>query len=932
MEQFAKRFRLFVLDPMLVGVLFGLLSWISIELTRGEGRIAAIWVPNAMLVAVLLRGRGWIDVRFLPYAWLGNVLADLAAGDSMARAAALSSINTIEIALVWIVLTLAGTPRPDMANRAQLIRFSLVAGMLAPACSGLLAAMALGPYDWAAMLTNWRSWSLTDGLGLLIVTPSILIFHDLLHNWRRPSLAAIADWTGITVLAVATFSIVFVQHSYPFLFLICPVVLLSAFRLGTSGTALTIILTAVVATIATSQGSGPIALVAGSLTNKLVVLQMFLATCFMIGLPVAASLAGKQRLRADLQRHKALTNSMLENLRDIIFRIDADARWVFLSPAWEAWNGSPVADAIGRPISESLAPADREDSAQMFAQFAAGTIESSVRERSVRSIRGDELTIEITHHALRSETGEFLGTVGNIRDITSQKLAQHALEASELRLRLANELAENALLAKTRFLANMSHEIRTPMNGVIGFTKLMLDGQLDDQQRRRAELIAESGTAMMKLLGDILDLSKIEAGMLTINAEPTDLDHTLKRCVRLLSSVAEQKGVVLRCDLAENMPSQVLIDGLRVQQVMLNVIGNAVKFTDHGRIIVRGRRMAGRADWYELEVEDTGPGIAPDRQAAIFQDFTQADSSTVRKFGGSGLGLSISRRLAILMRGEIVLASTLGAGSRFTFRFPAAAVSSGSAAPCGRTSQQGNLPRSDRVKRVLVAEDHEINQLLMADLLRQLGTDYDIAQDGQHAVSLVLEADRSGAPYHVVLMDMQMPLMDGLEAALAIRRAGINAAELPIIALTANAYPDDIAACLAAGMQAHLAKPVSGNDLQAAFAQWCPMIPAAPPARSARGAIGPGGATAALQARYAARKAETLALVGKAMRAGQLAQADLAELRRQVHQLAGTAGMFGEAALGDQASALDRGLAEWPETERAKHLQMAHARLLAAAA
>ena len=933
MPPLINRLRLLVLNPLLLGVLFGLLAWTSMVLTRYEGRIAAIWVPNAMLAAVLLRGRGRIDLRFFPYAWLANVIANLSVGDSLARAAGLSSTNSIEIGLVWALLTLAGTPRPVMSRLPDLLKFTVIAGVVAPVISGLLAALILAPPDLTTGLVNWVLWSLTDGLGLLIVTPSLLIMHDAARGWKRPSTTAVTHWLAIAMLSLATVMIVFFQRTFPFLFLICPVVLLSAFRLGTAGTAFSIIMTAVVATIATSQGDGPIALVQGSITYKLLALQLFLATCFVIGLPVAASLSSKQQLRTELQRQQALTNSMMENIQEVIFRTDAEARWQYLSPAWTELTGVPVEASIGQLVYAQLDPEQQRGAINVFADLASGKVDRSLKERHLTAPDGSLRTIEVSQRVLRGEHGEYLGTVGNIRDITLRKQALKELEESEDRFRQASEQAESALLAKTRFLANMSHEIRTPMNGVIGFTKLMLDGQLDDQQRRRAELIAESGTAMMQLLGDILDLSKIEAGMLTISPEPTDLDHTLQRCVRMLSSVAEQKGVALRCVLAKDLPSRLLIDGLRVQQVILNLLGNALKFTDIGHVAVVGRRMAGRADWYELEVQDTGPGIAPDRQAAIFQDFAQADSSTVRKFGGSGLGLSISRRLAELMGGEIVLVSMLGQGSRFTFRFPAAAVEHCARPAWNPQTDRRSAARIDRVSRVLVAEDHDINQLLMADMLHQLGVECDIAHDGKQALHRVLEADRLGAPYHLVLMDMQMPVMDGLQAAQAIRSADFTAAELPIIALTANAYPEDITACLAAGMQAHLAKPVSGDNLRDAFARWCPIIGAADdPAAPPRAETTPGGSSASLQARYAARKAETLALVAKAVREGQLSPFDLAELSRQVHQLAGTAGMFGDAALGEQASALDRGLAHWPKAERAEQLQRAHTALTKAAA
>ena len=925
-----KIFRHWVLAPIVVAALFGLLAWCSIMLTRGDGRVAAIWLPNALLVAVLLRGRGLISLRFFPLAYAANVLADMLAGDPWGRALGVSLANSIEVGGIWLGMILARQPRPDFVNLRDLVAFSGIGGVVCPLIGGAIGASVLArtgaaPDKW---FSNWLSWSLSDGLSMLIVAPTLLILFDAVKVWRRPTRAVLIEWTMVSSLSLIMLGAVFLQTSFPLLFLICPVILLSAFRLGMSGTALSIVLTAAIAMIATTFGEGPINLVKGSLSYKLLVLQSFLVTCFGMGLPVAASLAIKRQLSDALQRQVEVNASILENMQDVIFQTDALGRWKFLSPAWTELTGLTVQESLGQPGFALVHPDDLPQAQEFSNQLLAGNLERSVVERRIITPAGECRTVETSQRALRDLDGRFIGLVGNLRDVTQRTQARNALAASELRFRHASELAESALLAKSSFLANMSHEIRTPMNGVIGFTQLMLAGELNDQQRRRAELIAESGKVMMQLLNDILDLSKIEAGMLSITPEPLDLKHCLNRCVRLLSPIAEQKGLALTCAVAEDVPSHVLLDGLRVQQVVLNLLGNALKFTETGFVVVR----AGWAANGELaiEVADSGVGIAPERQGAVFQNFTQADSSTVREFGGSGLGLSISRKLAELMGGDIVLTSTLGRGSSFVLQIPAEPAEAAAQPGWDQRSDRRRSVRVAQVKRVLVAEDHDINQLLIADILTRLQVEFTIAADGAQAVALIEAAASRNARYDLVLMDMQMPVMDGLQAARTIRAQGHAPEDLPIIALTANAYAEDITSCLAAGMQAHLAKPVSSHDIDQIMRRWCPRADAATaPAAAALAPLAP--ITASLRERYAARKAETLEFIAAAISDNRYSAYDVSEMSRMAHQLAGTAGLFGEDALGEQARELERGLAQWNSTEREAQLREAYAAMAAAA-
>ncbi len=915
------------------------LACISLVLSQAGDIVSPIWLPNACAVAVLLRVRLRNEVPFLIACFAASLAANAVSQHPDPVALVFSLANLVEIVIVLALTRGAIRRRPDMNRLSDLARFVWAGGLVGPLGSAALAAPMLGD-----SLHTWRvgamTWFLTNSMANLLIVPVTLLLVDRLRGRLAPAPARPLESAALLGGGMVSAFLVFDQTHYPLMFLVQPITLLHAFRLGSLGSALNVGGVAVVAGTMTFLGQGPIAAASGGGIAELHLLQAFIAANFLTGLPVAAILAGRDRMMAQLEAGKRETDLLAENISDAILRYDLSGICTYASPSVAEVMGVPPATYLGRHASARLHPDAQDRSLQAMERLLAGTSERErvTYRRYNDAPDGSPVFLEADCALVRDpESGAPEAVVVAARDVTERV-------ELELLLTRARRHAENAARAKSEFLANMSHEIRTPMNGVLGFAELMLQGELEGEQRRFAELIVQSGRSMMMLLNDVLDLSKIESGQFAIDRAPVNLHASLAECAALHRPAASRKGLTLDlacdcgddpdCGFSEERPPWLLTDGLRLRQILLNLIGNAVKFTEAGHV-----RVSYRVCRHEVRVTvaDSGIGISPLQLETIFHPFTQGEASTARRFGGTGLGLSISRQLAAMLGGRIEVESTPGEGSRFTLVLPAK-LAPPAPAPTP-TPDPATLPGPMPIaappdtalapSRILLAEDHDINRLLVTEMLERCGQEVDVAHDGNEAIAMVIDSIMRGRPYDLVLMDMQMPDCDGLAATRAIREEGIGPGLLPVLALTANAFPDDVAAARAAGMQGHLAKPVVFAQLARALQRWLPTRiveadqPGAPPRAERPDPAGRASALArspALVSRWQARREETLVAVRAALGAGWLASwralpgAEAEVLGRLLHKLAGTAALFGEAALGEAARTLEQALTDKART------------------
>ncbi|KPA20745.1 Autoinducer 2 sensor kinase/phosphatase LuxQ [Shimia sp. SK013] len=516
------------------------------------------------------------------------------------------------------------------------------------------------------------------------------------------------------------------------------------------------------------------------------------------------------RQQAEMGRLSQVT----QKANDTVIITNTDREIVWVNEAFERSTGYTSKEAIGQNVAALLTQSKPE-------LLADDSIDRAVKQGTlfrgeVQSLRkdGSQFWVDVNLFPIRDEDGaiEFIVTIE--RDVTeARKIARERDEA--------RALAEAGAKAKAEFLANMSHEIRTPLSGVMGMADLLAETELDDEQRRFADTIRGSSMSLMAIINDILDLSKLDAGRMELHAVAFSPEACFRETVDLLTPMARAKDLTLDLSISPDLPGRVWGDDGRIRQVATNIIGNAIKFTETGGVSLR--LFADADGCMCFDVRDSGIGIAQDKLDRIFDHFTQAEASTTRRFGGSGLGLSISRHIVQAMGGEVVVTSELGMGSTFSVRVPVEAIEQTAdelALQAQPVEREGQITLDSGLS-ILIVEDNKTNRFLLSRYLKDQPVEVEYAVDGLDGLE---KATRGG--FDLVFMDMSMPRMGGIEATQEIRK--LTMVQPRIVALTAHAFDDERQACLQAGMDDFLTKPIRKSE----FLSWIATFQSAKASRS----------------------------------------------------------------------------------------------------
>ncbi|MFO0876358.1 MAG: response regulator [Gemmataceae bacterium] len=499
-----------------------------------------------------------------------------------------------------------------------------------------------------------------------------------------------------------------------------------------------------------------------------------------------------------LTHERDLLRCLMDGVPDRIYFKDRESRFLRINQELAAQFGlSDPTEVIGKWDFDFFT-GEHADAAYRDEQEVMNTGRAIIGIEEKETWPDGRVTwVSTTKLPLRDKDGHIVGTFGISRDITAKKIAAEELEK-------ARDMAEAANRAKSEFLANMSHEIRTPMNGILGMTELALGTALSAEQRDYLEMVKSSADSLLTILNDILDFSKIEARKLQLESVVFNLRDVVGDTVRALAVRAQQKGLELVCHIARETPEHGVGDPNRLRQVLVNLVGNAVKFTDRGEVVVSVRHDQA-SGLFHFEVRDTGIGIPPAKQVSIFQPFEQADRSTTRRYGGTGLGLAISSQLVQMMGGQIQVSSESGQGSCFTFYLPLGVPDADAIRPASQPVQLAGL-------RVLAVDDNLTNRRILDEVLSSWQMWPTLCASAPEALQEALRAAQGGEAYELLLLDAHMPEMDGFELARQVKQQPLLAG-LTMVMLTSAGEPSDVTTCQALGIDAHLLKPFKQSDL-----------------------------------------------------------------------------------------------------------------------
>ena len=917
---------------VVISAVYGALGYASLQFTFGPNTMAVFWMGNAVVVGMLL-GRGMrCRVAAVGLCLLANIAAYLTVGTKTALALLLAGSNMLEILLALFALDRLVIRPQTSDNSRQAAKLALV-GVMAPFASGLVSASAVAMLGEGEWLTAFAMWITGHSLQIPIFASALLILRSSVED--RSSIGRTADGTEITAREDA------VSESEKRFRRLAQTFPVGIFRTDENG-GCTYVNAAWKSLAGLEDGQwerdGWIGAVYPEDRDRVIGIWIeavrtrskgeeefrwlrpdgsivwthvtfgpeFGENGVLTGyIGVVSNITEEVEARVRLAERERQLALLADIATDAVLRLDLDGICTYASPSSRQVFGLDPTLLVGNKFITGLHEADAEEVVAQFRKLASGEVDNvRISFRSKSLVLPDKYAwLEANCGLVREgDSRKPLEIIASLRNVDQTKKLENEL-------REAKERAEAATTAKSDFLANMSHEIRTPMTGVIGFTEVALAGELDEELRSNLEMLADSGKAMLALLNDLLDSAKIDAGRMPVEPQPVDVRHKLRGAITMMAPAAARKGVEIVLEVEDAVPQWIESDPARLRQIALNLIGNAVKFTQTGRIAV-GVRTTEDSNRLEIAVSDTGIGIPQDKFEQIFEKFIQADSSIGRRYGGTGLGLPICAQLAELLGGSIAVESEVGKGSVFTVTLPLKAVGA-PGKPAKARKERRRLSKGALDARILVAEDNVINQQVTLAMLERIGLSATIAFNGQEAVDRALAANETDTPFDIVLMDVQMPVLDGLAATEVIRAAGVDEKRLPIIALTANAYVENFEECRAAGMQGHLPKPLSLEDLAATLDQWLALSTSRERPQPAR------QPSEKLRRSFSLRKATALEAIGALTGEGAQEFCSVGEVVTHLHQIAGVAAFFGERDLGEECSRLDQRLRAAPQSVKA---------------
>jgi len=789
-----------------------------------ETGISVVWPPSGFVLAVLLR----FGMRGIIPIWIGAAAANLIWGGTSPLASVLMPGLTVAEPLIGILLLrLVGFDNSlrRLRDIAALVAVGAPISTLLNAFAGIYLLSALGVTNWTDYWYNVLVFWGGNAGGVITIAPGVLILTNrseqgiTTQNWIEAGL--------LTLLAFAALQLPVVwpnaSHGGAAAFIVFPIVAWVTLR-APRRVSMAVVLCISAVALATAKLSSERFLGAHDVLSELISLHSFIACLTLTCLLLAALNMDKAQIEARLREREQFLSLAILGSNDGIWDWRPNEHRLWLSPRWKEQLGYTEAE-LPDSLSTWSALVHREDRdrvAQRFSDFLEDRSDSFEMVQRFRHKLGHDVHILTRGIKMKDDEGRVTRVVGAHTDVTELLNAQEELrhQAASLAV-LARDLEEQrrtadaANTAKSQFLATMSHEIRTPMNGIIGMLSLMLDSKLNPDQKRWASTALDSAENLLTIINDILDLSKLDAGKADTELLDFDVAGLIEGVTALLKVRANAKGIALRTDIDPNIPKWLKSDPTRLRQILFNLIGNAVKFTQRGDVVVRASAAAVRADGCELRIDvtDTGIGINRDQMASLFEPFRQGDSGTARRFGGTGLGLAIVRRLVKLLGGSVAVQSTLNAGSSFAVILPCTIAASPLDRPVVIPRDQ--MSGMHHQASILIAEDNDINRELVIQMLARLGHEATTSGNGREA----LMAARAKV-FDLILMDIQMPEMDGISAAAAIRALPGAHGNAPIVAVTANAMVGDRERYLAAGFDDYLAKPLHLDQLQEVVARW----------------------------------------------------------------------------------------------------------------